>query len=166
MATPVSRPRGRIWSPSLQRCVPPAVPRSSRVRSTAPHASGTDRARPELARLLARLRRGDSLVVVRIDRLARSLAHLLEVIDRLQAVGAHFRSLSDPIDTASPTGRLVIQVIGAIAEFERNLIAERTKAGLAVAKARGKTLGNPRLIAGDPEVRRALIEGQRRTRLA
>jgi DNA invertase Pin-like site-specific DNA recombinase len=129
-------------------------------------ASGTDRARPELAQLLARLRRGDTLVVVRIDRLARSLAHLLEVLERLRGEGAHFRSLSDPIDTASPTGRLVIQVIGAIAEFERNLIAERTKAGLAVAKARGKTLGNPRLIAGDPEVRRAIVEGQRRTRLA
>lgn len=129
-------------------------------------ASGTDRSRPELAMLLGRLRRGDTLVVVRIDRLARSLAHLLEVLDQLRGQGAHFRSLSDPIDTASPTGRLVIQVIGAIAEFERNLIAERTKAGLAVAKARGKKLGNPHLISGDPEVRRNLVAGQRRTRLA
>lgn len=129
-------------------------------------ASGTDRARPELAALLARLRSGDTLVVVRIDRLARSLAHLLEVVDRLRQLGAHFRSLSDPIDTASPTGRLVIQVIGAIAEFERNLIAERTRAGLAVARARGKQLGNPRLLSGDPAVRRALVAGQRRTRLA
>ena len=97
-------------------------------------ASGTDRARPELTRLLARLRRGDTLVVVRIGRLARSLAQLLELLERLRVEGAHFRSLSDPIDTASPTGRLVIQFIGAIAEFERNLVAERTEAGLAVAK--------------------------------
>ena len=79
-------------------------------------ASGTDRSRPELAQLLSRLRRGDMLVVVRIDRLARSLAHLLAMLDRLQAVGAHFRSLSDPIDTANPTGRLVVQVIGTIAD--------------------------------------------------
>jgi DNA invertase Pin-like site-specific DNA recombinase len=129
-------------------------------------ASGTDRTRLELAGLLARLRRGDTLVVVRIDRLARSLSHLLAVLERLQAVGAHFRSLSDPIDTASPTGKLVIQVIGAIAEFERNLIAERTKAGLAVAKARGRKLGNPALQAGDPEARRRLVAGQRRARLA
>ena len=129
-------------------------------------ASGTDRGRPELAALLVRLRRDDTLVVVRIDRLARSLAHLLEVLDRLREQGAHFRSLSDPIDTASPTGRLVIQVIGAIAEFERNLIAERTRAGLQVARARGRRLGNPRLIDGDPAVRRALVAGQRRTRLA
>jgi DNA invertase Pin-like site-specific DNA recombinase len=129
-------------------------------------ASGTDRARPELASLLGRLRRGDTLVVVRIDRLARSLSHLLAVLDRLQAAGAHFRSLSDPIDTASPTGKLVIQVIGAIAEFERNLIAERTKAGLAVAKARGLKLGNPGLQVGDPEARRRLVAGQERARLA
>ena len=129
-------------------------------------ASGTDRNRPELAQLLGRLRRGDTLVVVRIDRLARSLAHLLAMLDRLQAAGVHFRSLSDPIDTANPTGRLVVQVIGAIAEFERNLIAERTKAGLAVAKARGRKLGNPGLQAGDPEARRRLVAGQKRARLA
>jgi DNA invertase Pin-like site-specific DNA recombinase len=129
-------------------------------------ASGTDRTRPELAQLLGRLRRGDMLVVVRIDRLARSLAHLLTILDRLQTVGAHFRSLSDPIDTANPTGRLVIQVIGAIAEFERNLIAERTKAGLAVAKARGRKLGNPGLQAGDPEARSRLVAGQKRAHLA
>ena len=97
-------------------------------------ASGADRARPELARLLGRLRRGDVLVVVRLDRLARSLAHLLAVLERLQQAGAHLRSLSDPVDTASPSGRLVVQVIGAIAEFERSLIAERTRAGLAVAR--------------------------------
>jgi DNA invertase Pin-like site-specific DNA recombinase len=129
-------------------------------------ASGTDRTRPELAQLLGRLRRGDTLVVVRINRLARSLAHLLAMLDRLQAVGAHFRSLSDPIDTANPTGRLVIQVIGAIAEFERNLIAERTKAGLAVAKARGRKLGNPGLQAGNPEARSRLVAGQKRAHLA
>jgi DNA invertase Pin-like site-specific DNA recombinase len=128
-------------------------------------ASGADRARPELAALLGRLRPGDTVIVVRIDRLARSLAHLLEVLDRVRAAGAHFRSLSDPIDTASPTGRLVLQVIGAIAEFERSLIAERTRAGLAVARARGRRLGNPALQAGDPEARRRLVAGQRRRRL-
>jgi DNA invertase Pin-like site-specific DNA recombinase len=128
-------------------------------------SSGADRERPELTVLLGHLRKDDTLVVVRIDRLARSLAHLLEVLDWLRRQGAHLRSISDPIDTASPTGRLVIQIIGAIAEFERNLIAERTKAGLQVARARGKKLGNPRLVGGDPVVRRALIAGQRRARL-
>ena len=129
-------------------------------------ASGADRARPELARLLGRLRPGDVLAVVRLDRLARSLAHLLAVLERLQERGAHLRSLSDPVDTASPSGRLVVQVIGAIAEFERSLIAERTRAGLAVARSRGRPLGNPGLRANDPEARRRLVAGRRRTRLA
>lgn len=128
-------------------------------------ASGADRDRPELARLLARLRPGDALVVVRIDRLARSLAHLLEVIDRVAAAGARFRSLSDPIDTGSPTGRLVLQVIGAIAEFERNLISERTKAGLAVARARGRAPGNPGLRAREPAAVRRAADAQHRARL-
>ena len=128
-------------------------------------ASGADRTRAELAHLLARLRPGDVVVVVRLDRLARSLAHLLAVLDRVQAARAHFRSLSDPIDTGSPTGRLVLQVIGAIAEFERSLIAERTKAGLRVARARGKRLGNPALRAREPEAVCRLVAGQRRARL-
>ena len=71
-------------------------------------ASGTSQARPELARLLDRLGRGDTLVVVRIDRLARSLAHLLQVIERVREAGAHFRSLGDPIDTSGPSGMLVL----------------------------------------------------------
>ncbi len=93
------------------------------------HASGGNRARPVLARVLERVQSGDTLVVVRIDRLARSLSHLLEVIERLEAKGAFFRSLQDPIDTASPQGKFTLQVLGAAAEFERALIRERTKAG-------------------------------------
>lgn len=72
-----------------------------------------------LARVLERIGKGDTLVVVRIDRLARSLSHLLEVIERLEAKGALFRSLIDPIDTSSPQGKFTLQVLGAAAEFER-----------------------------------------------
>lgn len=129
-------------------------------------ASGTSRARPELARLLDRLRRGDTLVVVRIDRLARSLAHLLQVIERIREAGAHFRSLGDPIDTAGPTGMLVLQIMGAIAQFERALVVERTKAGLAAARARGRVGGNPGLRARDPAVLGKLATARERTRLA
>ena len=82
-------------------------------------ASGADRTRPALARLLARIGPGDTLVVVRLDRLAHSLAHLLQVIESLEARGAHFRSLGDPIDTATPQGRFSLQVMGAVAELER-----------------------------------------------
>jgi DNA invertase Pin-like site-specific DNA recombinase len=91
-----------------------------------------------MARLLERIGKGDTLVIVRIDRLARSLSHLLEVIERLEARGAFFRSLSDPIDTSSPQGKFTLQVLGAAVEFEQALIRERTKAGLASARTIGR----------------------------
>jgi DNA invertase Pin-like site-specific DNA recombinase len=117
-------------------------------------ASGGNRARPVLARVLERVAKGDTLVIVRIDRLARSLSHLLEVIERLEAKGAFFRSIEDPIDTASPQGKFTLQVLGAAAEFERALIRERTKAGLASARSQGRIGGNPGLRARDPDALR------------
>ena len=120
------------------------------------HASGADRARPVLARLLRDIRPGETLVVVRLDRLARSVAHLLAVIEQIEARGAHFRSLRDPIDTTTPQGMFSLQVLGAVAQLERALIAERTRAGLRAARARGRIGGNPGLRAGDPAaIRRA-----------
>lgn len=119
-------------------------------------ASGGDRSRPELAKALHMAGRGDVLAVVRIDRLARSLSHLLEVIEGLESRGAHFRSLHDPIDTSSPQGTFTLQVLGAAAEFERALIRERTKAGLAAARARGRIGGNPQLRRRDPAAIRRL----------
>ncbi|WP_353628631.1 recombinase family protein (plasmid) [Sulfitobacter sp. TCYB15] len=113
-------------------------------------ASGGNRARPVLARVLERVAKGDTLFVVRIDRLARSLSHLLEVIERLEAKGASFRSIQDPIDTGSPQGKFTLQVLGAAAEFERVLIRERTKAGLASARTKGRVGGNPGLRVKDP----------------
>lgn len=113
-------------------------------------ASGGNRARPVLAHVLESVRRGDTLVVVRIDRLARSLSHLLEVIERLEAKGAFFCSIEDPIDTASPQGKFTLQVLGAAAEFERALIRKRTKAGLASARTEGRIGGNPGLRARNP----------------
>ncbi|MCG5243629.1 hypothetical protein FHS63_006174 [Azospirillum doebereinerae] len=83
--------------------------------------------------------------------MARSLSHLLEVIERVEAVGAHFKSLRDPIDTSTPQGKFALQVLGAAAELERALIRERTKAGLRAAKARGRVGGNPALKRHDPE---------------
>ena len=126
-------------------------------------ASGGNRARPVLARVLERVSKGDTLVVVRIDRLARSLSHLLDVIERLEAKGAFFRSIQDPIDTASPQGKFTLQVLGAAAEFERALIRERTKAGLASARNQGRIGGNPGLRNKDPnalrKVRLARLDG-------
>jgi DNA invertase Pin-like site-specific DNA recombinase len=124
------------------------------------HASGADRTRPVLARLLRDIRPGETLVVIRLDRLARSVSHLLNVIEQLETKGAHFRSLRDPIDTTTPQGMFSLQVLGAVAQLERALIAERTKAGLSAARSRGRIGGNPGLRAGDPEAIRKLRAGR------
>jgi DNA invertase Pin-like site-specific DNA recombinase len=129
-------------------------------------ASGGSRTRPALARVLGRLAVGDTLVVARIDRLARSLSHLLAMIEELRARGVHFRSLGDPIDTSSPQGLFTLQVLGAAAEFERALIRERTLAGLAAARARGRVGGNPALRARDPAARARLAGARRDAALA
>lgn len=122
--------------------------------------SGGSRARPALARLVREIQGGDTLVVVRIDRLARSLSHLLELIEAVEARGAHFRSLHDPIDTASPQGKFTLQVLGAAAELERALIRERTLAGLASARAAGRVGGNPGLRSGDSVARRKVARAR------
>jgi DNA invertase Pin-like site-specific DNA recombinase len=124
------------------------------------HASGADLTRPVLARLLRDIRPGETLVVVRLDRLARSVSHLLAVIEQLEANGAHFRSLHDPIDTSTPQGMFSLQVLGAVAQLERALIAERTKAGLNAARTRGRIGGNPGLRNGDPEAIRKVRAGR------
>lgn len=113
-------------------------------------ASGGTRDRPNLKRAIDRVRHGDTLVVVRIDRLARSLSHLLEIVETLRAKGAFFRSILDPIDTSSAQGMLMTQMLGAFAEFERALIRERTKAGVRAAVARGAKPGNPKKRVRDP----------------
>jgi hypothetical protein len=93
------------------------------------HASGGDRSRPELKRAIERCRAGDVLVVVRIDRLARSLAHLLEIIEALDAKRAGFRSLGDPIDTTSPQGRFTLQILGAVADYAKPAMMRSIVAG-------------------------------------
>jgi DNA invertase Pin-like site-specific DNA recombinase len=124
------------------------------------HASGADRTRPVLARLLREIRPGETLVVVRLDRLARSVSHLLAVTEQLEANGAHFRSLHDPIDTSTPQGMFSLQVLGAVAQLERALIAERTKAGLNAARSRGRIGGNPGLRTGDADAIRKVRAGR------
>lgn len=106
-------------------------------------ASGKLASRPALDDLLGQARPGDSLVVWRLDRLGRSLGHLIQTMQLIEARGISFVSLTEQIDTSTPTGRLVFHVFGALAEFERGLIRERTQAGLAAARARGKVGGRP-----------------------
>jgi DNA invertase Pin-like site-specific DNA recombinase len=110
-------------------------------------ASGGLAERPGLAEALTFARSGDTLVVWRLDRLGRSLRHLIDTVATLKERGIHFRSLQEQIDTATSGGKLVFHFFGALAEFERDLIRERTAAGLEAARARGKVGGRPRAEA-------------------
>ena len=110
--------------------------------------SGAKDSRPELNKLMAAAhrRRFDAVVVWRFDRFARSVSHLLRALESFKALGIEFVSLSEQVDTSTPTGKMVFTVLGAVAELERSLIAERVKAGLRNARANGKRLGRPRVI--------------------
>lgn len=107
--------------------------------------------RPELHRLLARIEPGTRLVVYKLDRVARSLKDLLVILEKLEASGAGFQSLTEPIDTATPAGRLMLQMLGAVAEFERSLIRERSVAGQVAALRRGVVWGRPRRLTDEQE---------------
>lgn len=108
--------------------------------------SAVAKRRPGLERAMENLRRGDVLVVWRLDRFARSLSDLLRRMDELHVRGIGFKSLTEAIDTTTASGRLIMHVMGAIAEFERQLIADRAKAGMRAAKERGKHIGRPMKI--------------------
>lgn len=106
-------------------------------------ASGARAARPQLSELLSVASAGDTLVVWRLDRLGRSLPHLIELVTELEERGVGFRSLTEAIDTSTPGGKLVFHLFGALADFERSLIRERTLAGLESARQRGRVGGRP-----------------------
>ena len=108
--------------------------------------SGARSDRPGLQEALNYARKGDSIVVWRLDRLGRSLKHLIETVGQLEEKGIGFRSLQEAIDTTTSGGRLIFHIFGALAEFERNLIRERTIAGLEAARARGRLGGRPRKL--------------------
>ncbi len=107
--------------------------------------TGTKAERPGLTAALSHLREGDTLVVWRLDRLGRSLKHLIETVAALHVQGVAFQSITENIDTSNATGKLIFHIFGALAEFERNLIKERTLAGLSAARARGRIGGKPPL---------------------
>jgi DNA invertase Pin-like site-specific DNA recombinase len=124
--------------------------------------SGAKDSRPELNKLMAdaHRRRFDAVVVWKFDRFARSVSHLLRALENFNALGVGFVSLSEQIDTSTPTGRMVFTVLGAVAELERSLIAERVRAGLRNAKAKGTRLGRPRISVDASRVARLRAEGR------
>lgn len=111
--------------------------------------SGVKADRPGLRDALAYTRKGDCLVVWRLDRLGRSLKHLIQTVEDLESRGVGFASLQEGFDTTTSGGKLIFQIFGALAEFERNLIRERTKAGLAAARARGRLGGRKEKLSPD-----------------
>ena len=117
--------------------------------------------RPELDRLMsdAHKRRFDVVAVWKFDRFARSVTHLLRALDTFRVLGIEFVSLSESLDTATPAGRMVFTVLGAVAELERTLIAERVRAGLRNARAKGKRLGRPRVAVDAAQVARLRASG-------
>ena len=109
--------------------------------------SGAKTDRPGFEQILSILRKGDTLVVWKLDRLGRSLTHLIQVMNILDERGIYFRSVQESLDTSTPGGKLIFHVFGALAEFERDIIRERTLAGLAAARARGRVGGRPRKLS-------------------
>jgi DNA invertase Pin-like site-specific DNA recombinase len=124
--------------------------------------SGSKESRPELNRLMgdSRRRQFDIVLVWKVDRFGRSLKHLVNALADLDAYGVAFASLKDNLDLSTPSGRLMFQIIGAMAEFERALIQERVRAGLQNARRSGKTLGRPRRIVDIGRISRMKAEGQ------
>lgn len=120
------------------------------------HASGAATARPQLDEMLRHARSGDTIIVWRLDRLGRSMKHLIELVGELQDRGIGLRSLNEQIDTTTATGRLTFHIFSALAEFERGLLSERTRAGLQAARSRGRVGGRPKALT--PQARKAVID--------
>ncbi len=123
--------------------------------------SGAKDSRPELNRLMADAHRRhfDAVVVWKFDRFARSVSHLLRALEDFRSLGIEFVSFSEQLDTSTPTGKMVFTVLGAVAELERSLIAERVRAGLRNARAKGRRLGRPRKIADASLITRLRRDG-------
>ena len=126
-------------------------------------ASGGRWDRPELHRMLDHLREGDTVVVWKLDRLSRSLKDVLHIMERIAEAGAGFRSITENIDTTTPAGRMMMQMVGAFAEFERAMIRERTSAGIAAARAEGRVGGRRRKLdaAKRREIAESVITGRK-----
>ena len=120
--------------------------------------TGAKADRPELLKMTSQLREGDTVIVWKLDRLGRSLRDLVNLIEKFNAQGVGFLSLQDNIDTTTPTGKLTFHIFAALAEFERDIISERTKAGLAAARARGRKGGRPKGLSKKAQDKARLAE--------
>ena len=153
----------RVSTDDQDTCRPSGGAQESWVRADLSKASGGRWDRPELHRLLDQLRKGDVLVVWKLDRLSRSLRDVLTIMERLGESGSGFRSLTEAIDTTTPAGRMMMQMVGAFAEFERAMLKERTKAGLDAAREEGRIGGRrPKLTPQQQvEIRKMVSKGDK-----
>ncbi|WP_052600179.1 recombinase family protein [Aureispira sp. CCB-QB1] len=122
------------------------------------HISGAKSNRPQLQEMIKQLRQGDIIVVWKLDRLGRSLRDLVNLVSTFQDIGVGFQSLHDAIDTTTPTGKLTFHLFAALAEFERDIISTRTKAGLEAARARGRKGGRPKGLSKKAQDKARLAE--------
>lgn len=122
------------------------------------HISGAKSDRPKLQEMITHLREGDSVIVWKLDRLGRSLRDLVNLVSQFQESGIGFLSLQDHIDTTTPTGKLTFHIFAALAEFERDIISSRTKAGLEAARARGRKGGRPKGLSKKAQDKARLAE--------
>jgi len=120
--------------------------------------SGAKKQRLGLDQMIGELRKGDVVVVWKLDRLGRSLNHLVELVEQLVEMGVGLQSLNDPIDTTTAQGKLIFNIFASLAEFERNIISERTKAGLEAARARGRLGGRPKGLSKKAQTKAAAAE--------
>ena len=109
--------------------------------------------RKELENMLSILREGDTVVIWKLDRIARSMIDLINIFKTIEDKGASVKSINDPIDTSTPSGRLIFNIFGSLAEFERDIISERTKAGLKAARARGRIGGRPKGLSKESKIK-------------
>lgn len=122
------------------------------------HISGANTKRPQLQKMMGQLRKGDVVVVWKLDRLGRSLRDLVNMVSTFQDLGVGFKSLQDNIDTTTPTGKLTFHLFAALAEFERDIISSRTKAGLEAARKRGRKGGRPKGLSKKAQDKARLAE--------
>jgi len=120
--------------------------------------SGAKADRPELAKLIAQLRQGDIIIILKLDRLGRSLRNLVDIVNEIQDRGAGLKSLNDSIDTTTPHGKLTFHLFASLAEFKRDIIRERTLAGLAAARARGRKGGRPKGLSKEAQNKAIIAE--------
>jgi DNA invertase Pin-like site-specific DNA recombinase len=135
-----------------------ALKKEGCVKIYSEHISGTKSDRPQLEELINHVRKGDIIVVWKLDRLGRSLRDLVNLVAQFQDLGVGFKSLQDNIDTTTPTGKLTFHLFAALAEFERDIISTRTKAGLEAARARGRKGGRPKGLSKKAQDKARLAE--------